>query len=118
MQETWVQSLGWEDSPGEENGNPLQYFCLENPTDRGAWSATVHGVAMSQILKNNNLATMGASLVDQLVQNPPAMQENPGSIPGSGRSPGEGVGYPLQYCWVSLVTQLVKNPPAIQETWA
>ena len=34
--------------PGEENGNPLQYSCLENPTDRGAWWATVHGVAKSQ----------------------------------------------------------------------
>ena len=33
-----------------------------------------------------------------------------GSIPGSGRSPGEGIGYPLQYLWASLVTQLVKNP--------
>ena len=31
-------------SPGEENGNPLQYSCSENPTDRGAWQATVHGV--------------------------------------------------------------------------
>ena len=44
MQETWVQSLGWEDSPGEGNGNPLQYSCLENPMDKGAWQATVHGV--------------------------------------------------------------------------
>ena len=35
-----------------------------------------------------------------------------GSIPGSGRSPGEGIGYPLQYSWASLVAQLVKNPPA------
>ena len=35
-------------SPGEGNGNPLQYSCLGNPTDRGAWRATVHGVAMSQ----------------------------------------------------------------------
>ena len=32
-------------SPGEGNGNPLQYSCLENPMDRGAWRATVHGVA-------------------------------------------------------------------------
>ena len=32
-------------SPGEGNGNPLQYYCLENPMDRGAWQATVHGVA-------------------------------------------------------------------------
>ena len=35
-------------SPGEGNGNPLQYSCLENPMDRGAWWATVHGVAKSQ----------------------------------------------------------------------
>ena len=42
---------------------------------------------------------------------------DPGSIPGSGRSPGEGIGYPLQYSWASLVTQLVKNPLAMQETW-
>jgi len=42
---------------------------------------------------------------------------DPGSIPGSGRSPGEGIGYPLQYSWVSLVAQLVKNPPAMWENW-
>ena len=35
------------------------------------------------------------------------------SIPGSGRSAGEGIGYPLQYSWASLVAQLVKNPPAM-----
>ena len=38
-------------------------------------------------------------------------------IPGSGRSPGEGVGCPLQYSWASLVAQLVKHPLAMQETW-
>ena len=58
-----------------------------------------------------------ASLIAQLVKNPPAMQEIPDSIPGSGRSPGEGIGYPLQYSWASLVAQLVKNLPAMQETW-
>ena len=36
---------------------------------------------------------------------------DPGSIPGLGRSPGEGNGYPLQYSWASLVTQMVKNLP-------
>ena len=40
MRETWVLSLGQEDSPGEGNGNPLQYSCLENPMDGGAWWAT------------------------------------------------------------------------------
>ena len=42
---------------------------------------------------------------------------DPGSICGSGRSAGEGIGYPLQYSWASLVAQLVKNPPAMWETW-
>ena len=41
---------------------------------------------------------------------------DPGSIPRLGRSPGEGIGYTLQYSWASLVVQLVKNPPARQET--
>ena len=39
---------GWGRFPGEGNGNPLQYSCLENPMDRGAWWATVHGVTNSQ----------------------------------------------------------------------
>ena len=42
---------------------------------------------------------------------------DPGSIPGSGRSAGEGIDYPLQYSWASLVAQLVKNLPAMWETW-
>ena len=42
---------------------------------------------------------------------------DPGSIPGLGRSPGEGMGYPLQYSWAPLVAQMVKNPPAKRETW-
>ena len=41
---------------------------------------------------------------------------DPGLIPGSGRSAGEGKGYPLQYYWASLVIQLVKNLPAMWET--
>ena len=44
MRETQVWPLGQKDSPGEGNGCPLQYSCLENSTDRGAWWATVHGV--------------------------------------------------------------------------
>ena len=39
---------GFGRSPGGGHGNPLQYSCLENPTDRGAWHATVHGIAKSQ----------------------------------------------------------------------
>ena len=39
----------WRRSPGGENVNPLQYSCLENPMDRGAWQATFHGIAQSHI---------------------------------------------------------------------
>ena len=42
---------------------------------------------------------------------------DPGSIPGLGRSAGQGTGYPLQYSWASLVAQLVKNPRTMRETW-
>ena len=42
---------------------------------------------------------------------------DPGSIPGSGRSPVKQRGYPLQYSWASLVAQMVKNVPAMQEIW-
>ena len=42
---------------------------------------------------------------------------DPNSIPGLGRSPAEGIGYPLQYSWASLVAQKVKRVPAMQETW-
>ena len=42
---------------------------------------------------------------------------DPSSIPGLGRSPGEGIGFPLQHSWASLSAQLVKNLPSMQETW-
>ena len=57
LQETWVQSLGWEKSPGEGDGNALQYSCLENPIDRGAWQAAVHGVTKN-LLKAMNRQVM------------------------------------------------------------
>ena len=56
------------------------------------------------------------SLIAQLVQNPPAMQETPVRFL-SWEDPLVKIGYPLQYSWASLVAQLVKNPPAMQETW-
>ena len=58
-----------------------------------------------------------ASLIAQLVKKSACNAGDPGSIPGSGRSAGEGIGYLLQYSWAPLVAQLVKNPPAMQETW-
>ena len=54
----WVGQI-----PGAGNGNPLQYSCLENPMDRGAWRATVHGVAMSWIrLKRLSMVEAGADV--------------------------------------------------------
>ena len=55
-----------------------------------------------------------------MIKNPPASARDArdvGSVPGMGRSPGEGIGHPLQYSGASLVTQLVKNLLAMQETW-
>ena len=58
----------------------------------------------------------GASLVAQLIKNRPAMQETLVQFLGWRRSPGEGIGYPLQYSWASLVAQMVKNQLAVLET--
>ena len=41
---------------------------------------------------------------------------DPGSIPGLGRFPGEGIGYPVQYSWASVVAKMVRNSPAVRET--
>ena len=60
--------------------------------------------------------TNWAFLVAQLVEST-CNAGDPSSILGLGSSPGEGIGYPLQYLWASLVAQTVKNPPAVGETW-
>ena len=72
----------------------------------------VHGVAKSRT-QLSNLGFPDSSVGKESICN----AGDPGSIPGSGRSAGEGIGYPLQYSWASLVDQLVKNPPAMWETW-
>ena len=82
-------------SPGEGNGNPLQYSCLENSMDGGAWWATVHGVTKSQTRLSNfsSLHFPGGSAGKESA----CTAGDPGLIPGWGRSLGEGNGYPLQY---------------------
>ena len=81
---------------GERKGYPLQYSGLENSMDL----FIVWGFSDSSV---NKESTCNAGHRD--------------SIPGSGGSAGEGIGYPLQYSWASHVAQLVKNLPAMQETW-
>ena len=73
-------------SLGEGNGNPLQYSCLGNPMSRGAWWATVHGVAKESDATGDSDGKAPACNAGDL-----------GSIPGLGRSPGEENGNPLQY---------------------
>ena len=52
-------------SPGEGNGNPFQYSCLENPKDQGAWWATVHGVTKSQTRLSDFTSLLDSKLVFQ-----------------------------------------------------
>ena len=115
------------------NGNPLQYSCLENPMDKGALWATVHGShdwatslsllfqidpnvckglgenwgrpGLSHVIQHgkSNALNMEVSKIAQLIKNPPAMRERPVWFLGWEDSPGEGIGYPLQYSWASLV---------------
>ena len=111
-------------SPGEGNGNPLQYSCLENLMDRGAWWATVHRVAKSQTrLKQLGMHAedtlkpcqkITQVMVVQSVKNLPAKAEDirdVGLISGSGRFPKGGHGNPLQY-------SCLENPKDRGAWWA
>ena len=84
-------------SPGEGDGNPLQYSCLENPMHRGVWQAIVNGVTKSQ-RRLSDFTLLINGLPRWLSGKGSAHQAGDvGLIPGSGRSPGEGNGNPLQY---------------------
>ena len=89
-------------SPGGGQGNPLQYSCLKNPMDRGAWQAIGHRVTRSQI--RLKWLSMHACIYIYLglpwwlsAKGSTCWCRDVGSTPGSGRSPGEGNGNPLQY---------------------
>ena len=92
-------------SPGGGHGNPLQYSCLENLTDRGAWWAAVYGVAQSRtrlkrLSSSSSSLLRRASQVVLVVKDPPinvGVVRGMGSIPRSGRSPGGGHGNLFQY---------------------
>ena len=92
-------------SPEEGNGYPLQYSCLENCLDRGAWWATVNGVAMSQTQLNDSFThTHTHTRIFRVGfpwwlsgKDPPSNSGDGSLIPGSGRSPGGGNGNLLQY---------------------
>ena len=99
MWEIWIRSLGWED-PLEKHkeDSPLQYSCLGNSMDRGAWRAAVHGATKSQTQWSDFHFHFFPG--DPRLKNPPANAgdtRDAGSIHGSGRSPGGGHGNALQY---------------------
>ena len=73
--------------------------------------------AIKHYIISRYILLVRASLIAQLVKKSTCNAGDPSSVPGSGRSAGGGIGYPLQYSWASLVAQLVKNPPAMRETW-
>ena len=83
------------------------------------WKQTVYKTNTLKLKKSlDNLpvySQKGATLI-VVAKESTCSAGDPGSIPGPGRSAGEGTGYPLQYSWASLVAQL-KNLPAIRETW-
>ena len=102
--------------------------------DRGAWKSTVHGVKknwtrLSKATKHTHLIKKkkkrwGVKFIakEHFPGSPAGKEsacnaEDSGLILGSRRSPGEGIGYALQYSWASLVAQLMKNLPAMWETW-
>ena len=96
----WIPGLGR--SPGEGNGNPLQYSCPENPMDWGAWWATVHWVAKNRTWLSDFAFTFlsmhyggfpGNSLDKESICN----VGHASLLPGLKRSPGGGHGNPLQY---------------------
>ena len=94
--------------PGEGHSNLLQYSCLENPMDRGARQAAVHGVTQSwtQLKRLSVHICIWGFPSGSVVKNLPDKARNTGNtqlIPGSGRSPGGGNGNPLQY-------SCLKNP--------
>ena len=102
--EMWVWILGWEDSPGEGNGNPLQFLAWRILIDRGAWQAIVHRVAKSRTWLSDFTFILSLSLGLPLM----AVWKIrlswwlrwclcPDLIAGARKSPGKRNGYPLQY---------------------
>ena len=115
MRETWVQSLGWEDSPGEGKGCPFQYSGLENSID-----CIVHGVAKSWTqLSDFHFTNQGNGAVVKNLPSKAGDSRDTVLIPGSGRSPGIGNGNPLQYSclgnsmykevWLATVHEVTKS---------
>ena len=111
MWETWIRSLGWDDPLKKGKATHSSVLAWRIP-----W--TIQSKGLQRV--RHDWATFNFTLGfpdSSAGKESTCKAGDPGSIPGSRRSAGEGIGHPLQYSWASLVTQLVKNPPAMQETW-
>ena len=105
---------GLERSPGKGHGNPLQYCCLENPMDRGAWWASVHGVSKSQTRLSDSwsLFTFGQlSCFDTPISpySPPPSQFVSGPSPGCACT--------LQSRWISSQRHMVGGIARLTVFW-
>ena len=91
-------------SPIHESESEVTQLCLTlgDPMDCSLLGSSVHGIFQEGVLESVAISFSSNA-------------GGPGSIPGLGRSPGEGIGYSLQYSSASLVAQMVKNPPAMLE---
>ena len=106
---------GWGRPPGEGNGNALQDSCLENPVDRGAWWATVHGVAKSRtrLERLNKIKTLtdllccGTSVASDLSCLCLEKLRAPGHSSVSGTSEAEGYWVTLQLCQIRSLLRLL-----------
>ena len=108
------------------------YPALSDPMDCSAPGSSIHGIFQARVLEwsaiafSENTYYLGLYKKKKLLSSVLGFPDssvgkestcnagNPDSVPGLGRSPGEGIGYPLHYSWASLVVQLVKNP---SEMW-
>jgi len=93
-------------------GKSLSCVRLSDPMDCSLPGSSVHGICQARVLEWGAIAFLEWGAI--------AFSDNagdPSSIPGLGRSPGEGIGYPLQCSWASLVAQTVKTLTAMRETW-
>ena len=90
----------------QESEREVTQLCLtlRDPMDCSLPGSSVYGIFQAGVLESVAISFSSNA-------------GGPGSIPGLGRSPGEGIGYSLQYSSASLVAQMVKNPPAMLETW-
>ena len=112
MWDTWVQHQGWEDPLEKVTATHSSILAWVIP-----WTEKLQSMGSQRVGYDwadwVTLGFSGSSAGKESACN----AGYPSLIPGSGRSPGEGIGYPLQYSWASLVAQMVKIPPTLGKTW-